>query len=399
MVRVLELREHQLEPAVPLSQDELAALQARLSSVTVSPAAGKPGHYDLRPGSQVGALDLAGIQVRICPKLLIDRILFLLAYVTDPKHWDRRTAFFGEHDDLVEAVAVGFIHQVSRVIRQGLLQGYRTREVALAGLRGRLRFGDQIRRRFGRFPPAEVRFDDFTIDIDENRILYAAIRRLGQLRIRSEQTKRALRALAEGFAGVSLVRYPRRRLPEISYTRLNDRYRPAVELARRILQATSFELGDGRISARGFLVDMNVLFEEFVVTALREELGLSAKSFPQNARGRRLTLDEAGKIGLEPDISWWAGSRCRFVGDVKYKRSAEGVGKHPDFYQLLSYAAAADLQDGMLIYAAGESEPGVHRVRHLDKRLVVVALDLAAGPYELLAQVRSLAARIERMAA
>lgn len=393
--RVLELREHQLEQEVPLTAEETDMLRTGLSSLAVSPSTGRPGRYDLRPGSTVGTVDLgAGLHVRIRPKLPIGRVLFLLAYSADPKLWHRRSAPFGEHDDLVEAVAVGFVHQVRHVIRQGLLQGYRTREESMAGLRGRLRFEDQLRRRYGRFPPAEVRYDDFTVDIDENRLLLAAARRLGQLGIRSGETRRALRALADALADVSLVRYTRSSLPEVTYTRLNERYRPAVELGIRILQATSFDLEGRGLTARGFLVDMNALFEDFVSTALREELGLSPKSFPRTSRGHRLTLDEAGRIGLEPDISWWSGGRCLFVGDVKYKRSSGGLGKHPDYYQLLSYLAATGLPEGMLIYAAGEAEPGVYRVRHLGKRLEVVALDLSARPQDVMAQIRGLAARI-----
>ncbi|MCP4662703.1 MAG: restriction endonuclease [bacterium] len=294
---------------------------------------------------------------------------------------------------------MGFVHQVRRAIRQGRLQGYRVRDEALQGLRGRLRFEDQIRRRFGRFPPAEVRYDDFTVDIEENRLLRAAIVRLAQLGIRSPETRRALRALADAFADVMPVRYSSRRVPEISYSRLNARYRPAVELARRILRETSFDLAGDGIAARGFLIDMNRLFEDFVVTALREALGVSAQSFPQNARRRKFTLDEAGAIDLRPDLSWWSGLRCRFVGDVKYKRSVEGHGTNADLYQLLSYSTAADLSGGLLIYAAGEAEPGVHLVRHLGKRLEVVALDLSGSPHGVLGQITLLAERIREMAA
>ena len=86
------------------------------------------------------------------------------------------------------------------------------------------------------------------------------------------------------------------------------------------------------------------------------------------------------------------------VGDVKYKRSSEGRGENADCYQLLSYAAAANLPGGMLIYAAGEAEPGVHRVRYVGKRLEVVALDLSVEPSRVLAQIRSLASRVMDMA-
>lgn len=57
-----------------------------------------------------------------------------------------------------------------------MLQGYRTVEEALPLLRGRLREADQLRQRLA--VPLEVRYDDYTVDIPENRILLTAARRL-----------------------------------------------------------------------------------------------------------------------------------------------------------------------------------------------------------------------------
>ena len=79
---------------------------------------------------------------------------------------------------------------------------------------------------------------------------------------------------------------------------------------------------------------------------------------------------------------------------MKYKRSVEGLGKHDDLYQLLSYTVATDLPEGVLIYAAGEGEPGVHHVRHLGKCLKVLALDLSGSPREVLGHIASVAAQI-----
>lgn len=45
-------------------------------------------------------------------------------------------------------------------------------------MRGRIREADQLRRRFGRALPAEIRYDDFTTDIAENRILPTAVDRM-----------------------------------------------------------------------------------------------------------------------------------------------------------------------------------------------------------------------------
>jgi 5-methylcytosine-specific restriction enzyme subunit McrC len=145
------------------------------------------------------------------------------------------------------------------------------------------------------------------------------------------------------------------------------------------------------------LFDMNVVFEDFVVVALREQLRLSTHTFPQGASGHRLCLDNDRRIRLEPDISWWEGERAVFVGDVKYKRTADALGRNADIYQAMAYAIAADLPGALLIYAAGEREQGVHRIIHLDKVIEVVTMDLNARPEVVLGLVQAIAERIRAL--
>ena len=123
-------------------------------------------------------------------------------------------------------------------------------------------------------------------------------------------------------------------------------------------------------------------------------MGLTKRSFPQNADGRRVRLDEAERVVLKPDISWWQGRRCCFVGDVKYKKTNAAGIKHADLYQLLAYTVATDLPNGLLIYAAGEDEPRTHEVKFAGKTLQVVALNLAGGPDEVLEQIQNVAVAI-----
>ena len=75
------------------------------------------------------------------------------------------------------------------------------------GVRGRIRFDDQVRRRFGILLPVEVRFDDFTEDILENRLLKAALAVLGTLRLRSESSRQSLRRFNHVLDLVSLQTY------------------------------------------------------------------------------------------------------------------------------------------------------------------------------------------------
>jgi 5-methylcytosine-specific restriction enzyme subunit McrC len=394
-MRELTLTEYQTTQGVTLSPEQRDGLLRVAPSVRVTPSLGKEGSYDLTPGSHVGAIHLPNLAVQIRPKIPIDSVLFLVSYALDPRKWKDTHSSFATEPSLVEAVIPGFVAQVRRTFRRGVLQGYRTEEAALPTVRGRLRFDDQIRERFGLFPPAEVRYDEFTEDVEVNRLIKAAIVRLGRLRIRSEEARRSLRAFDTLLANVSIIDYDPRRLPEIRYDRLNVHYRPAVELARLILRSASFELSHGRVQAASFLVDMNEVFEDFVVVALREALRLSEREFPQE--DRRLHLDEARQVRLVPDLSWWNGPVCTFVGDVKYKRvNAVGV-EHPDLYQLLAYATAAGLPGGLIVYAAGEGDAVNHRIARVGKELRVRSLDLCGKPGAILDQVKGLARQIEEL--
>ena len=397
-MRRLTLSERRPEPGVSLSAEERHAL-ARIapSRLTIVPSEAREGCYDITPSSWVGAINLGTLAIEIRPKLPISRVLFLLSYAVDPRRWEETGFDFGEEQSLLEAIVPGFAAQVRRALHRGTLRGYRSEEAALPTVRGRLRFDDQIRDHFGLLPPAEVRYDEFTDDIEENRLIKAALDRLGRMVIRSEAARRLLRTFDVLLGMVALVQYNPQQLPDIVYTRLNEHYRPAVELAKLVLRNTSFELRHGRVRASAFLVDMNRVFEDFVVTALRDALRLPESTFPQGGKGKRLRLDQAGSVRLRPDLSWWDGSICTFVGDVKYKQTdAEDV-EHPDLYQLLAYTIGTDLPGGMLVYAAGEAEPVTHRVVHLGKVLQVEALDLQGSPDDILRQVGEVAERVRRL--
>lgn len=391
MTRSLTLTEHQTSDAVALSPEELNAL-LEIRSLRVQPT--RDGAFIVTPGSEVGVIELPTLRVTIEPKLTIDQVLFLISYALDPVRW-REEAAFPTQRGLVEWLVPVFVAQARRAFARGLAQGYREEEDSLMTIRGRLRFDEQLRRRFGHAPPAEVQFDEYTEDIELNRVVKAAARRLARLRLRHEESRRSLLQLDFALERVRDVAYDPRSIPTVAFTRLTNHYKPVIALATLILQSTSLTLGATE-TARGtaFLVDMNRVFEDFVVTALREALRVSEREFPQGMKGRRLRLTTRERIVLKPDISWWDQNRCTFVGDVKYKRiSLEGY-QNADIYQLLTYSVAANLPGGILLYAKGERPTARHRVRHAGKVLDVVALTLDGTPDEVLAEIREVAASV-----
>ena len=155
----------------------------------------------------------------------------------------------------------------------------------------------------------------------------------------------------------------------MEYTRLNSHYRPAVELARLIIENSSLELFHGEVTGASFVLDMNKVFQDFVTVALREKLGVSENTFRSDKKIPRVTLDQAGSIKLEPDLSWWESGKCTFVGDAKYKNITDKAVPESDIYQMLAYTTALNLPGGLLVYAKGEAENRVYRVRHSGKAI------------------------------
>ena len=386
----INLQEYQRSGPHLLSAGVRDALR-RTASVVVEPAEGLDSEYILTPQSTVGAVEIGDLSVLIEPKIGIPQVLSLACYAIgkvkfQPEDFDYRAEYA-----LPDALAIALTSHARRAFARGLLHGYRTEEGALYTVRGRIRFDEQLRRRFGVPLPVEVRYDEFTDDVLANRLVKAAAYRLSQARLRSIPARRNLGWLAAMLEEVSLVDFPPKDVPSVRYDRLNEHYRGVVELSRLILRHGEFETGRGAVRASGFLMDMNAVFQEFVTEALRDELRVSPSVFGEKAIE---SLDYGGRIHLRPDLTWWDGSTCVFVGDAKYKKITHASVPNADLYQLLAYATALDLPGGLLIYAQDEAEPREYRVRNGGKRLEVAALDLSGTLDDALIRIKGLAGKV-----
>jgi 5-methylcytosine-specific restriction enzyme subunit McrC len=392
------LTEYRTTAGVPLDEGVAAWLRRVVPELEVRPSWNEPGHYDLTPGSHVGLVSTSNLAIVILPKVPVERVLFLMSFAIDPVRWQAHASDYADATDLTEGMAAIFAHTLRRALRRGLVQGYRVLDDALMTVRGRIRFDDQLRARFDTPLPIEVTFDDFTADTDLNRLLLAALNVLRRLPLRSQSLRSTLSACAAAFADTVTARqYAPSALPKPTWNRLNLHFRPAAELAAAILRSTSLELDHGETRGTALTVDMNLVFETFLRSALRQALDLDPSSWPDRAP-RWLALDRASCVRLEPDLTWWDAGHCRFVGDAKYKHiSAAGV-KHADLYQLLAYTTALGVENGMLVYAAGEATDVEHVVRLAGKRLLVRTLDIDGTPATVLRRVAELSEAISELA-
>lgn len=397
-MKTIELEENQKSGSYALSQDQLDALR-QIKSLTVERVDGPNREYHLTPGSVVGAVEVDGLSVRIRPKIGVRQLLSLACYAADQVTLQPRDFDFHQEEALPDFLALALNSAARRAFSRGLLHGYVTQEEAMYAVRGRIRFAEQMRRRFSMPMPVEVRHDDYTDDITANRLVKAAATTLGTMRLRSSEARNGLVRIAATLDNVSLVEFPPGNVPKVKFDRLNAHYKDVVALSTMVLQHNAHQLERGAARAPGVLVDMIKLFQEFVTVALRQELGVSEERFRESQVN---TLDvpvngDRGRVDLKPDLVWWDGARCVFVGDAKYKSIDKGP-VPSDLYQMLAYVTALDLPGGLLIYADGEAE-AKYTVRHSGKLLEVAALDLSGTLDCVLHRVRALAARVRKLRA
>jgi 5-methylcytosine-specific restriction enzyme subunit McrC len=354
-----------------------------------------PGGYLLRP-RRVGVVRVGDLQVEVAPKdsVGIASVFFLLGYAARPGFVPPDVRV-DEDLDLFSAVAEALVRQAERALAGGVHHGYVSVEETSRTIRGRIRMSDQVLRHYGALHPVEVTYDDFSPDVAENRLLLAALRRVEAIpRLPSNIGGRigALRVFLDGVRELQRGEP----LPRWVPTRLNERYHGVLPLAEAILREQSVRPGaDPRFDAAGFVVDMEDVFEDFVVAALAEALAHRPGAVETQYKA---FLDEESnggpRVRMAVDVALLRGGKPVALADAKYK-AEHGQGKYPnaDKYQALAYCTALNVSRAWLVYAQG-GRPVERKVKNSVVRLVDWPIDLSLRPSEILEQVAALASDI-----
>lgn len=380
-----------------LTESQVAALR-RCRFVEVVEHRGRLQVRSARSRGWAGAIRLGAapevFELRIKPKVPISSLLFLVGYTRkqiDRLEWRDDEVSVGETDELLPAVAHGFARAARRALRGGPLRGYREVEESATVVRGRMREADQVRRHYSFSLPVEIRYDEHTIDILENRLLLAAARRLRVLPGVAMVTRTMLGKIIDELDGVSPLP-PGASPPVWKANRLNARYHTVLGLADLVLRGSSYELGNGKAArADGLILLMDKLFEDFVSIALKTELerhgGLGV---PQDSHHH---LDDGGLFEMKPDLVYYRPDPAPFaVIDAKYKSA--GRPDRDDMYQLVAYCTALGLRFGYIVSPGSPAERREHLIARSGITIAERFLDLGEPPAGIRRQIRDLAEEI-----
>ena len=354
--------------------------------------ADEPGRYTLTAQNLVGTLVVDDLRILIRPKIRPENLFLLLEVGLPPTAWRREVFDYETSADPLPSVIAFYARTLETTFARGLLRSYRAEEDRLVALRGRIDMAAQFRQAGIQLPVA-CRYDEYTPDIVENRYLKAAARlALRVPGVLAEDRRRLLQQVVT-LEDVSDEMVRAGDLDRLTITRLNAHYEPALRLARLLLESLTLIDQRGNHAAASFLVDMNQLFEDFVTQRLRRELRGRLEVLSQY----RTHLAERRRVPIRPDLVFRRRGSEAYVADIKYKLTADARARTSDYYQLLAYTTALDLPEGVLIYCLVDGGRPVRKVtvRHADKMLHTLAIDLTGTPAAVSSAIADAATWIE----
>lgn len=393
MSSTVEISEYSTSPPVPLTQADLALLMAvppeRLQVLPTT----QSGWFTLRSSSYVGTVNLDSVRVRIHPKVEdLRNVLMMFATAAGIADWSERASDYASHD-LVEGIADLVLRTIDQATRRGLIHGYQTREDRLPTLRGRILVTELAARPWDQWP-APCRYDDFTADVPENRVLLAAVVAVRRWTLEPE-VRRLATELEGRFVEVAPTEIALLEAELIGRSPLNEHYQPALALARTVLEGLGVAHAEGTLDAVAFLVDMNRLFEAWIGAELTSRLWPRVQVSEQE----EVALSKKPMVRMNPDLVFRSRGVVVLVGDVKYKLTGSGFARNPDYYQLLAYATATGVNSGILIYCQADEAPTrTITIENAGQRLTCHPLPLAGDWAQVSREVDRLAQTITTLA-
>jgi 5-methylcytosine-specific restriction enzyme subunit McrC len=313
--------------------------------------------------------------------------------------------------DWFEILTYLFATHLAEEWQRGAPYAYQEREAELNVLRGKWLMSEQLRHplQHERLP---VRYAEYGVDHPLNRVLRYVVEQLWRL-TRDAGNRRRLADLRVWMDEVTLLPLVTAAdAPPALITRLNARYQPLLNLARVFLGQSTLQLAAGQVTAFGLLLDMALLFQEFMVRfitrrrveALPPELQ-SCELLPQALGAAQYLLrarpSGAAAFGLYPDLAFRMGEQFPLLLDTKYKRlsfaRAHANPPQDDLYQAFSYAHGFQCPRVVLLYPQVEGQPPVRRSfevqsspSRIDVATVNLQLDLRAERQQLTSELRSI---------
>ena len=301
--------------------------------------------WRLTPQGYVGQIKLEDLELRLYPKIGLDNLFGMLEYAYDLNlRTGANEVSLASMNDIFERLSLILAKRINARIQKGLYRAYVKREERLSFVRGRIDLQKQMRR--GWDPVVNCRFEEHTPDVVENQILFQALVTILRTGICSDRTLPTIRKAYRGLKGIVSERsFVARDCVRHDYNRLNFDYRPSHSICRFILEHTGPTHKAGDRNMLPFLVDMNKLYEKFVVQWLVSNAPEHWAFDPHET----ITFGDGNQIHFDIDMVLRDKSGHPIaVLDTKYK--SPDSPSTSDIFQVIAYTEAMSCTEAFLVY-------------------------------------------------
>ena len=161
-----------------------------------------------------------------------------------------------------------FIEEVEKIIKKGLIYKYVDKNENLNVFKGKLDINSHIKYNFSHKERFFMKFDEFSVNSLENIIIKLTIQKLKKVSI-NPKNKENLNKIGHYFENVSILENSIENLKYLTFDRMNDYYKNAIQWAKIFLNNQSssiFSTNNGEIPS--ILFPMETIFENYIANKL-----------------------------------------------------------------------------------------------------------------------------------
>ena len=241
-----------------------------------------------------------------------------------------------------------YVNELRTLVQRGLIRRYRPTEGNGTALRGALVFSKQLQHNHTHQERFYVRHSHYTRQHPLHAVLLKALRLVERLNT-AQGLRGAIASLLLDFPEQEEVSADAAWFARWRHDRKSEPYRQALDIARMLLLHYHPDVRGGREHVFALMFDMNVLWEQFVFTALRRHLQTATcRVTKKNGAALWRRHDTRQTVTIYPDIVVREGQRCAVL-DTKWKLAGSTPSVH-DLRQMYAYSRFHGSADTALVY-------------------------------------------------
>ena len=228
------------------------------------------GIIQLQDGTYLEILPkLEGYSITQSRKIFENLVLASHNLTKEYKHNKDTQSKTNKNKHIAEIFVSVFCMDILKILKRGIKKSYIRKSENLCKYKGKLNFSEHIKHNIITKNKFFVDYNEFSMDIAENRILKSACLYLIK-RTKSDENKKVMRRLLIELDDVSVCANLDKDIQNIQINRLHEYYTRPLKYAEFFLRQDNFIPNKGRISLPALLFPLNEMFEDYIENILKE---------------------------------------------------------------------------------------------------------------------------------